>query len=130
MSGKQILYIYDTEKWHTEILQLPKLRTYKLFKSSFKTMKYLFILNKNHRQALSHFRLSANTLGIEKGCWHWKLADGKWSSAKIPIEERLCTYCSNNDVKTKRHVLITCTQYSVLMSDMFNVAKDLIIIVV
>ncbi len=116
-----------TEKWHTEIIQLPKLRIYKLFKSSFETEEYLFILNKNHRQALSRFRLSAHTLEIEKGCWYRKLADGKWRSAKIPIEERLCTYCSNNDVETEYHILITCTKYSDLRSDLFNVAKDLII---
>ncbi len=68
-----------------------------------------------------------HTIEIEKWCWCRKLADGKWCSAKIPIEERLCTYCSNNDVETECHVLIKYTKYSDLRSDLLNVAKDLII---
>ncbi len=40
---------------------------------------------------------------------------------------RKTTYCSNNDVETECYVLITCTKYSDLRSDLFNVAKDLII---
>ncbi len=56
-----------------------------------------------------------------------KLVDGKWCSAKISIEERLCTYCSNNDAETECHIFIRCTKYSDLRSDRFNVAKDLII---
>ncbi len=44
-----------------------------------------------------------------------------------PNRRILCTYCSNNDVETEWHILITCTEYSNLGSDLFNVAKDLII---
>ena len=114
------------ERWHTEISMLPKLRTYKLFKSTFETEKYLFIFNKNHRQALSRFRLSAHTLEIEKGRWRRKLVNGKWRSYKTPIEERLCIFCPNNDVETEFHVLMTCTRYSDLRLDLFDTAKTFI----
>ena len=110
------------EKWETEISNLPKLRTYCLFKSSFETERYLHIFNKNHRQALSRFRMSAHNLEIEKGRWRRKLVNGKWHSCVIPIEERLCLFCQNEDVETELHVLMSCSMYLDLRLDLFNTA--------
>jgi len=73
------------EKWHSDISSLPKLRTYRLFKTRFETEKYLFLFNKNHRHALSRFRMSAHTLEIEKGCWHRTKVNGKLHTSKTPI---------------------------------------------
>ena len=116
-----------TLKWHTEINKLPKLRTYRLFKTSFETERYLFIFNKNHRQALSRLRASAHTLEIEKGRWRRKLVNGKWKNCKVPIEERLCIFCPDNSVESEIHVIISCSKYSDIRSDLFKTAKNYIV---
>lgn len=67
--------------WKNEVQDKPKLRTYKLFKNTFFIEPYLFLYNKNHRQALARFRMSSHSLEIEKGCWRRiqvNLVNGKW----------------------------------------------------
>jgi hypothetical protein len=103
-----------------------KLRTYCLFKTTFEIENYLFIYNKNHRQALSRFRLSAHNLEIEKGRWRRILVNGRWRSIVIPVEERFCLFCSNNDVESEHHVLMSCNKYLNLRLELFNHARQYI----
>jgi hypothetical protein len=116
-----------TEKWQTDILKLPKLRTYCLFKSNFEMEKYLLIYNKNHRQALSKLRLSTHSLEIEKGRWRRQMINGKWRNKKIPPEERLCSFCQNEEVESEQHVLMSCTKYTDLRTDPFHTANGNIV---
>jgi len=105
------------ENWNTEIHKLPKLRSYKLFKTNFETEQYLYIFNKNHRQALSRFRLSAQALEVEKGRWARKIVNGKWDRCKIPVEDRLCIFCSENVVEDEMHVLLCCAKHADIRLD-------------
>ncbi len=50
-----------------------ELQTEMLILSTFENEKYLYIFNKNHRQALSRFRQSSHNLEVEKGRWRRKL---------------------------------------------------------
>lgn len=56
--------------YHTfnEINALPKLESYKLYKTSFQVEQYLNCINNNnkHRLALTRFRCSSNNLLIEE----------------------------------------------------------------
>jgi hypothetical protein len=113
-------------KWQSEVSTLPKLRTYVLFKSTFQTEEYLHIFNKRHRQALSRFRMSAHNLEIEKGRWLRKLENGKWRNSKIPVEERLCVFCPNQEIESESHVLMTCNNYSDIRSSLLINARMLI----
>ena len=119
----QLKYI---ENWNSEIHKLPKLRTYKLFKTSFQTELYLHIFNKNHRQALSRFRLSAHTLEIEKGRWTRKINNGKWVKYKTPIEQRLCIFCNDKVVESESHVLMSCSKYSDIRIELLVSASEII----
>ncbi len=65
------------------MLKLSKLSTYRLFKSTFETEKYLYIFNKNHTQAHSHFYQRSHNLEVEKGRWWRKRIDGKWHNHTI-----------------------------------------------
>ncbi len=108
------------------MFKLAQLCTYRQFKSTFQTEKYLYIFIKNHRQALACFRQSSHNLEVEKGRWRRKLIEGKWHNHKIPVEERLCIFCPSGHVESESHVLMLCNRYSDLRSNIFHVAKPLI----
>ncbi len=123
---KTKLHQHFTDEWQTEMLKLSKLCTYHQFKSTFETEKYLYIFNKNHRQALTRFCQRSHNLEVEKGRWRRKLIDGKWHNYKIPVEKRLCIFCPSGQVEPESHVLMLCNRYSDLRSNLFHVAKPLI----
>ena len=114
------------DKWKDEIQTKPKLRTYKLFKTTFFIEPYLYLYNKQHRQALARFRMSAHSLEIEKGRWHRVLINGRWQSQKTPIDERYCIFCSENTVESEIHVLMSCKRYDTLRQTVFSLARTLI----
>ncbi len=64
---KTKLHQQFTDEWQTEMLKLSKLCTYRQLKSTFETEKYLYIFNKNHRQALVRFHQSSHNLEVENG---------------------------------------------------------------
>ena len=94
--------ICDTEK-------NPKLRTYCVFKSNFYYESYLDIVKDfKIRRTLTRFRLSNHVLAIEKG---------RHSKPKIPVEERLCNYCSMNCIEDEYHFLCVCPAYETLRQE-------------
>ncbi len=64
---KTKLHQQFTDELQTEKLNVSNRSTYHLFKSTFETEKYLYIFNKNHRQALTCFCQSSHNLEVEKG---------------------------------------------------------------
>jgi hypothetical protein len=55
-------------KWHTDVQHIPKLRTYRLFKNSFKLENYISLNTcKNERSILCQFRFGILPLRIETG---------------------------------------------------------------
>ena len=75
------------------------MRTYIQFKSVFLYEDYLNIKNEKHCKALTHLRISAHTLAIERG---------RYIRPIIPPEQRLCTYCPNDKIEDEYHFLIEC----------------------
>ena len=94
-------------------MDLPKMRTYRLFKSVPGIEPYLYITNRNHRQALTRFRLSAHHLHIETGRW-----------SKTPVENRICKMCDNQDIEDEQHFLLSCPSFSELRTDLLTTANQ------
>ncbi len=70
---KTKLHQQFTDEWQTEMLDM----------STFEIEKYLYIFNKNHRQALLRFHQSSHDLEVEKGKWWRKLIMVNGTTTKI-----------------------------------------------
>ena len=84
--------------WKTSVADIamnPILRTYNYFKSDFKFETYLVVKDGRNRHALTKFRLSSHTLGIERG-----------RRTNNEVNERLCAYCDRID--DERHFILYC----------------------
>ena len=79
---------------------MPKLRTYKTFKSEFKTEPYVKanVLNTRQRSAISKMRNDTYPLEIELGRYRG-----------IPAENRLCKLC-RCEPETEEHFLLKCAK--------------------
>ena len=105
--------INDSDKY-------PKLRTYKLFKTQFKLEPYLTSTkNHNFNLALFRLRISSHNLRIETGR-HTK-------PNKTPINERVCLYCSEQDVEDEPHFLLKCPLYTEERLNLLQAVKDNIV---
>ena len=86
-----------------------KLRTYALFKTQVGCEKYLHEINNIAiRQSLTKFRLSNNTLNIEKG---------RHTTPKTPKERRFCPFCPDR-VEDEVHFLLECPIYRIPRGEM------------
>ena len=78
-----------------------KLRTFSLFKNQFEMEKYLLhVNNKNVRSCFTKLRISSHKLMIETGRYN--------RPRKIPVNERYCNYCKNNNIEDEKHFVLTC----------------------
>ena len=115
-SGKSIKYnlqvVFD-EIWSNEVCKEKvgvdgvnhnKLRTYCKIKNTFGTPLYVAgIRNRNQRMWLSRLRTSSHTLEIELGRYNG-----------VPIEDRICRYCTQNKVDDEFHFLLKCNTFESL----------------
>ena len=87
-----------------------KLRTYKLFKHSYKTEMYITnpTIPRRDRSALAKFRCGVAPLKIETGRYQG-----------LPPSERFCFNCCNT-VEDEFHVLMSCRLYQKIRQDLFN----------
>ena len=70
-----------------------KLRTYRLFKSSYNMENNIMLnVNKQLIYQLARFRISNHCLAIERGRFATKNKDGKYTNT--PTAERLCKFCT------------------------------------
>ena len=90
----------------THLVEAKKLRTYALFKTTFKFESYLDILSDfSLRSNFAKLRLSAHNLQIESG---------RYGIKNTPAAERYCLYCKINDdyvVEDEVHFLVNCPLY-------------------
>lgn len=88
-----------------------KLRTYALFKKTFKCETYLQIRNFEFRKVFAQLRVSAHNLRIEKD---------RYNKEYIPRNKRICLNCSMNACEDEGHFLFKCPKYSSLRRNMFD----------
>ena len=94
-----------------------KLRTYRLYKSTFKTETYVKLNMRRHqRRILSKFRSCNLPLAIETG---------RYTKPKTPLQDRICKFCSMNSIEDETHFLIDCDFYNDLRYDLFESASIL-----
>ena len=96
-------FLHDIEckNWKVDVLNVPKLRTYVLFKNSYETEPYLSVLrNKQHRSVMFQFRCGILPLSVETG----KLMS-------IPPEYRLCLQLDTPNTEDEAHFLFHCKFY-------------------
>jgi hypothetical protein len=96
--------------WSRDIQNVPKLRTYRLFKNNCECEDYVTLnLKRNERAILSQFRCGILPLRIETGRFNGEAPD-----------ERLCRFCTMGAVEDENHFLISCECYSNIRLDVFG----------
>ena len=112
---------YYNGVWRADIERVPKLRTYKTFKTQVGCEDYIQLnLQKSERSILSQFRAGILPLRIETGRYVGE-----------PAEQRHCTLCKPDvpRVENEQHFLCECERYSELRSntyrDLFNFDQNL-----
>ena len=84
--------------WRSELCSMDKLSSYRNFKVSLDTEKYLFILKLPvHIQMMARFRCSSHYLRIE--------TDRKYS---IERSQRVCLFCDSSELEDEYHCLPFC----------------------
>lgn len=88
--------------WTADMNAMPKLRTYKLLKTTFGVEDYVRCpMHKSLRSAIARIRMGVFPLRIETGRWRG-----------LPLEERLCTNCDMNEVENEKHFLCVCPRHT------------------
>ena len=78
----------------------PVLRTYRLFKNNHCMESYLSqVKNNKYRICLTKFRVSSHRLRIEVG---------RHQRPKLPLEQRICTFCNANEIDDEVHLVKNC----------------------
>ena len=105
----------DSIDWHQEVLNKPKLRTYVTFKSELHVEDYLYyVTNRRSRSLLGQFRMGILPLYVETGRFN-----------NTPLERRLCTCCSLNEIEDEYHFLMICPKYDNLRHNLFSKITDI-----
>ncbi len=113
------------DDWHTKLWSNgsgtggSKLRTYRLFKSSYNPEMYLLEnIPTSHRSAFAKFRCGTAPIRIETGRYEG-----------IPVENRICFHCCSLDqniVESEIHVITECPLYCDIRDDLFLHAQSVI----
>ena len=98
---KDILFSSDKELWCQQVTNVPKLRTYIVYKTLYDVEPYVYrVLHRGHRSILAQFRTGILPLAIETGRYN-----------DTPPENRFCILCNENLVEDESHFLFQCKLY-------------------
>ena len=109
----RIIYLYASI-WRSDIQRIPKLRTYRTFKTEFTREQYLTLnLRKCERSVMCQFRTGILPLQIETGRY-----------TGVPANQRYCVLCTDSQhcVENELHFLFQCDRDNDLRNGKF---KDL-----
>jgi len=106
---RRLTDMYVQTFFHQLSLDNGKLRFYKSVKSEYVMENYLYHNEFNERSAICKIRTSAHPLEIERGRYK-----------KLPVHERLCTYCPMNAVENETHFISQCTHYETERKTLFQ----------
>jgi len=102
---KRFLRSNYIKQWQEKIQGESKMRTYITFKSNFEYESYLNMANEDQRKSMTRFRISAHRLAIERG---------RYTVPPTPANNRLCIYCTSQEVEDEYHFLMSCNKYQQL----------------
>ena len=98
------LNVFYARKWQEDVHHVPKLRTYRVFKTEFKTEEYVKLnMYKNERSIMCQFRSGVLPLRIETG---------RFIGEKL--NQRVCRFCNTDVVEDEKHFLFHCALYNKL----------------
>lgn len=96
------IHFFYSNFWNSEMSNIPKLRTYALFKTVFgRENNVVLDMPQQLRSILAQFRCGILPLKIETGRYHGE-----------PVEERICTFCCKNSIENEIHFLLHCPLYN------------------
>ena len=114
-AAKNKLFESMCNKWRDDVLLVPKLRFYNIFKSNFATEKFVTkIKDRKKRSVLSQFRYSVLPLSIETGRFQ-----------DIPIEYRFCLFCNDNVIESESHFLLYCSCYNDFRFELYEKVRNI-----
>ena len=107
------LFLLENYKkyWVDKINSEPKMRTFRKFKMQFEYEEYLNLNNSRHRKTMTRFRISAHRLAVEQG---------RYKTPPIPLEDRLCQYCSAHKIEDEHHFAMECHNYDEMRQKLFQ----------
>jgi exonuclease III len=109
-TAEKELMTVEINKWHSELVKQPKLRTYRLFKTTFMNENYLLCnMSRSTRSFIAQLRSGILPLKIETG---------RFLNKKV--EERICDYCKGETVEDEIHFILHCPLYAFLRIIFFN----------
>ena len=118
---KVILYTNEQSRILNEINnsdRQPKLRSYKLFKTTYCLEPYLSLnLTKKTYSNIARFRLSSHKLKIESG---------RHEIPKLPLEERKCDKCRSGEIEDELHCLLICSKHIIPRTELLIKAVNCI----
>ena len=89
---------------------------YRLYKTDLIAETYVKLnMERSHRRILAKFRSGSLPLQVETG---------RYKKPKVPLENRICKFCSDNTVEDEMHFLISCDFYSDLRRPLFDKARS------
>ncbi|CAG2231883.1 unnamed protein product [Mytilus edulis] len=91
------------DKWKLDIVNMPKLRTFRCLETNFETQQYITTnMTRQQRSTLARMRCGTFPLELELGRYRG-----------IPSNRRFCKVCNDNvSVEDEKHFLIKCPLYS------------------
>ena len=99
---KKRLFVLQQDKWYQDIQAKPKLRFYKIFKSTLNVENYVsYNLEPIQRSFIAQLRAGILPLFIETGRFY-----------NIKLEHRICTLCNMNKIENEIHFLFECVLYN------------------
>ena len=79
-----------------------KLRLYRLYKERISPETYVaHNMSRQYRRLLAKFRSGSLPLRIETGRYD-----------DVPLKDRICSFCTSNQIESEIHVLLECDLYS------------------
>ena len=108
------LHNLDCEQWTNAVFTSPKLRTYRIFKTTYGTEIYLkSIHNRQQRSILAQFRCGILPLALETGRF-----------TNTVEQERLCLLCNRNEIESEMHFLLECPKYETLREEYVRIVSE------
>ena len=100
------------DKWRVDINNMPKLRTYVLFKHVYITESYISKhISRRRRSLMAQFRTGVLPLAIEKGRFTPIYDKVIKKNIRRRPDQRLCILCNNSSIEDEFHFLCICPIY-------------------
>ena len=105
-----LLKVQESTRWKSEVVNIPKLRTYCKFKEVYEVEPYVTsVMNRGHRSLLAQFRSGILPLRIETGRYQ-----------DLPVEFRICLMCEEEVCEDEIHFIFSCNCYENLRTKLFD----------